>query len=156
MSDDSIEYELSTSFQYSHHEQGLVEAKFITMNSPSVAHLNTIAILSQDFTRALLQSRKYQQNAMVDKEENEDTEDSNKESELSKRDVLIILEGSEIDMAKFCNNFKKLMRSKKLFLVEGETEFKENLIDKLSTLDFYGMMGTYISNFICASLQMES
>lgn len=139
--------ELESPITYQDTQKGDCEATFISMKAPSVSHLAYIAPIRQAFSTALVHVQ--QQNLKVDENEKDDEDE---DQEMSPASVMMMIESSPVKMEKVIDDFKKLILKTKLFQLDGEQKFTEGLLEKLSVDDFYNLMGTYLVNFIIASL----
>lgn len=156
-----ITYNLIIPFDYAHHSDGSVEAKFITMDAPTVRNLKYLAPLKQSFTRALTQAQNGQDDDSSKDDASSDSaggvaSDAATPDETNDKvdPVMIIslIESSSEDMACFVQKFSTFCIDSGLVLIDGEIKITASLLQKMDIADFYNVMGKYLSCFIIASL----
>lgn len=141
-----LNVKLSTPFEYDSKGE-VVDATFVSITSPTAKHIHLTATLKQAFQVAAMKI--HDSKGDDEKEEKEDKDDS----KISPSDAmaLIYAGGDAIDIKVVMASGRELLTSG-LVLVEGEEKLTKPLCDKLSQDDFEEIIGTFLVNFIVASL----
>ena len=134
-----FDYELKTPFEYDF-KGSKEQAKFITLYSPTMKHMEHREPIVQAFYQAV-------------SEQTPSGEESSNDVDIKGSDVIALLRISEkVDTYKVGLHFKELLASKDIALIDGQERLIKPLIDKLNPEDFDNIMGEYLCNFMLASL----
>lgn len=141
-------YELKDSFSYAPMKDGkptgdAAEAMFVSFTAPNYRQIDKVTPLKQAFAAAVKEIQSAEAVA-----EAAPAGDSN---EIAPETALQLLYSWSGDATKALLHAAALFKSGAA-LVDGETPITEALLDKLSSRDFEGMVGTYLVNFIIPSL----
>lgn len=151
-----VNYVLTTPFEYA---QGgdTPAASFILLKAPTTRHLKECAALEQSFRRAHAALVKDQEQSLnLNQDQNTSTKDDSKtETEITGDDILGLMSASmDVDFPEVLGVARKLFLNPGVAFIEGETQLKQVLMERISLLDLKGMLGTYLVNFtIAASLE---
>lgn len=120
---------------------------FVTISPPTARHIVYTSVLKQAFQVAAMKINSDKKQSGEESKEDKDA------SEITPSDAisLIYAGGASIDVKEVMLVAKELMTSG-LVLVEGEEKLTKPLCDKLSQDDFEEILGTFLVNFIAASL----
>lgn len=149
---------LNDPFDYAHPSEGACKASFILLKAPTLRHAKYLAPLRQVFTRAAIQAQKVRKDLLeeeaLEKQKSNDALSNQDEDsdDVDAEAIIAVLESSNENMEMFIDKFSAFVLTSKLFKIEGEIDFTEDLLYKMSIPDFYNLMGTYLSVFILAAL----
>lgn len=138
-----VEYELKSGELEYGRGGDLTSSGFITLTAPTSKNLVECAQLKQAFFRALNSQR-----GESEAEKKEDDPDVEINGELV---MNMIAMSSDTELAEVLLTAKKLLTSG-VAKVGGEEKLTVPLIDQLSLEDLEGLVGTYLVNFILASV----
>ena len=138
-----IIHTLIESFDYAH-KGGMREAEFITLKSPTISNLSSVARLKQGFMKAVTAN-------------NQTVKESKKSQEASLDDltgeaIMTMLSMSDIDYAGYLETAKFVFTHSDISLIDGEIKFTKDLANRLSYDDLEAMTGEYLKNFILTSV----
>lgn len=128
-----------------HYKGEEVQGSFVKLLPPTAKHLTITAPIKQMFQLAAVELSK--------EEKTKDEKEEKESSSLNPEDVfqLMCLAGDKINIEKLVLYARDLMTCG-LVLVEGEEKLTKPLYEKLSPDDFEMILGSFIVNFIAASL----
>lgn len=135
-------YELKHPFEYAH-KGDTQEANFITIYAPTFKQVGRMAPIKQAFTAAIEEVTK-----TVDTSQETDGADSEK---VTGSQVMQLMYRWSGDMTGVFLHAQELFKSGAA-LVDGETKLTTPLMEKMQMVDFEGLVGEYIANFIAPSL----
>ena len=116
------------------------EAEFVTLYAPTSKTTRECAALKQAFFRA-----------MGDRE-GKQTGEADEDAEIEGQDILSLLAMSTaVDLPEIMDVAKKLFMLPGIALLDGETKFGQQVMDRMSMDDFENMLGEYMVNFTLAS-----
>lgn len=148
---EEIIYKLEDPFEYAC-EGDMRTASFVSVKSPTVGNISSIARLKQGFMQAIASSK--DKNVGT---ENDDENDSGKEKQLDADSltggaIMAMLAMSDVDYSKYLTTAKDVLINANVCLIDGEVKFNKNLFLKLSFNDLEGITGEYLRVFILASV----
>jgi len=137
-----FKYVLKTQFSYSKEGQ-VLEAQFIALTAPTSRTTNECAALKQAFFRAM------------GEQEGGDADKVDPDFNIQGSDVMtLIAMAKDVNLPEVLNIGKKLFQQPGIALIDGETKFGNELMNRMSVDDLEDMLGDYLVNFIlAASLQ---
>lgn len=139
-------YQLKTPLNY--HSRGEeVEASFITLFAPSYKHMDKTVPLKQAFYRAAAAI----EGGTVE-QESTDTDTPDNDAGLTPDMAVAMLYQSNEDMVKIFLYAAELFKAPGIAKIEGSEKMTGAIIEKLSQDDLENMLGTYLVNFILASV----
>lgn len=139
-------YQLKTPLNY--HSRGEeVEASFITLFAPSYKHMDKTVPLKQAFYRAAAAIE-----GETVEQESTDTDTPDNDAGLTPDIAVAMLYQSNEDMVKIFLYAAELFKAPGIAKVEGSEKMTGAIIEKLSQDDLENMLGTYLVNFILASV----
>lgn len=136
-------YELKHPFEYAH-KGDTQEAGFITLLAPTFKQASKVAPIKQAFTAAIAEVA---EGAESDRDDKSDSEDS----AVTGAQVMQLMYRWSGDMNTVLLHAEQLFKSGAA-LVDGETKLTTPLMEKMSMVDYEGLIGDYIANFIAPSL----
>jgi len=161
MTDDSqqtngeIIYSLEDPFEYAF-EGGMRTASFVSVKSPTVGNISSIARLKQGFMQAIASSKDKTPVASPDEDEEKSKDgDDEKQADpdnLSGAAIMAMLAMSDVDYGKYLTTAKDVLINADVCLIDGEIKFNKTLFTKLSFKDLEGITGEYLRVFILASV----
>ena len=160
MSDDNqqengeIIYSLEDPFEYAF-EGGVRTASFVSVKSPTVGNISSIARLKQGFMQAIASSKDKTSGSGNDEDASKADDDKENQSDpdnLSGAAIMAMLAMSEVDYSKYLTTAKDVLINADVCLIDGEIKFNKNLFSKLSFKDLEGITGEYLRVFILASV----
>lgn len=140
-------YDLKTPFDYAYKGE-IQPAKFITFSAPTYRQVDKVTPIKQALMAAIKQATE----GVTQEEAKSVQAESDDSDEISARDIMQTLFQWTGDLTSVMNKSAALFKSGAA-LIEGETKFNNELLDKVSMSDFEGMVGTYLANFIVPSLK---
>lgn len=135
-------YELKHPFEYAH-KGDTQEASFITLFAPTFKQIDKVAPIKQAFTAAISEVT---ESVDTDQEAPETDTDS-----VTGPQVMQLMYRWSGDMTSVFLHAEQLFKSGAA-LVDGETKLTTPLMEKMQLVDFEGLVGDYIANFIAPSL----
>jgi hypothetical protein len=139
---DEVNYELKHPFQYAH-KGDTQDAGFITIKAPTFKEMDKVTPIKQAFTAAISE--------ITDDIQPDGNQASSGDSELiTGAQAMQLMHRWSGDMVKINLHAQQLFKGSAM--VDGETPMTMPMIDKMSMVDFEGLMGEYIANFIAPSL----
>jgi len=142
MSDPKTEFQyvLKTPFSYAHKGE-TINAKFVVLKAPTSRTTDECAALKQAFFRA-----------MSDTEGSGGSGEADPDMKIEGSDVMAMLAmAKNVDLPEVMNVAKKLFQQSGIALIDGETKFGNELMNRMSVDDLEDMIGDYMVNFILAS-----
>lgn len=136
-----INFDLNCEVKYAHNGEETI-AKFIELSPPTFKQLDRCAPLKQAFFRAVSQTRDM---ATTEGETETDIEDMEPEN------IAQLIYTSDEDATKFLLHGVELLKSG-IAKVEGTEKVTQPIIDQLSLDEIEKLIGTYMLNFILASV----
>lgn len=136
-------YELKNPFEYAH-KGDTQEASFITLFAPTFKQVSRMAPIKQAFTSAIEEVTK-----TVDT--SQESADSADGEAVTGAQVMQLMYRWSGDMTAVFLHAQELFKSGAA-LVDGETKLTTPLMEKMQMVDFEGLVGEYIANFIAPSL----
>lgn len=137
-------YELKHPFEYAH-KGDTQEASFITLFAPTFKQVGRMAPIKQAFTSAIEEVTK----TVDTSQETGDAGDDN--DKVTAAQVMQLMYRWSGDMTGVFLHAQELFKSGAA-LVDGETKLTTPLMEKMQMVDFEGLVGEYIANFIAPSL----
>ena len=159
MTDDSqqtngeIIYSLEDPFEYAF-EGDMRTASFVSVKSPTVENISSIARLKQGFMQAIGSSKDKSSGSGNDDDKSKDEDDEKQlnSDNLSGTAIMAMMAMSEVDYSKYLITAKDVLINADVCLIDGEVKFSKNLFTKLSFKDLEGITGEYLRVFILASV----
>lgn len=116
-------------------------AEFITLTAPTSKTIRECSALKQAFFRA-----------MGDREGKDSGGADTEDVTIEGQDILSLLAMSKsVDLPEIMDVAKKLFQLPGIALVDGETKFGQQIMDRMNIDDFENMLGEYMVNFTLAS-----
>jgi hypothetical protein len=139
-----IDVTLTSPFKY-HHQGAEAEAKTLTLKAPFSNLRGITTKLKQAFFQAL---KFHESGRKLDQE----TPQSGAAEDLDGKQILALMFMSNVDMEEFMANFKALMVSQGVCLIDGVEQMTSVTYDRMSDEDADTVVGDYLANFIVSSL----
>jgi hypothetical protein len=133
-------YELKHPFQYAY-KGNMETASFVVMSAPTYRQIDAIAPLKQ----AIMQA------ASDVADGSTQPESASEPTEITGAMIIGVLYQSKNDMAKIMQQAATLLKSG-VCLIDGSEPFANGTLNKLDMVDFEGIVGEYLANFIMPSL----
>lgn len=140
------EYELKHSFSYATDKGDMAEANFVTLSAPTFKQLDKVTPIKQAFTSAIEEVTK-----TIDTSGSASAEPVETDEQITGQQALQLLYRWSGDATKVLLHAEQLFKSGAA-LVDGETKLTTPMMDKMQLVDFEGLLGAYIANFIAPSL----
>ncbi len=141
-----VNYELKHPFKYAYKDD-MQEASFITLTAPTYRHVDKVTPIKQAFMAAIKQATEG-----ISEEDSKIVQaDTEEASEISAHDAIQVLFQWSGDLTSVMEKAAALFKSG-VAQIDGETPFNKGLLEKMSMVDFEGMVGCYLANFIVPSL----
>lgn len=136
-------YELKNSFSYAYKGE-TQEAGFITLYAPTFKQMSRVAPIKQAFTSAIEEVTKSLDSV-------DGGNDSGEPDQITGAQIMQLMYRWSGKMAGVFLDAQELFKSGAA-LIDGETKLTIPLMEKMSMVDFEGLVGEYIANFIAPSL----
>ena len=143
--EDHVRHSLKRGFDYATGAGETQTASFIEMNEPTAGNVAEMAQLRQCFIQAIRE-----QNFEPDPDAPPPKEGA-AEEDIDPIEVINLMASSSVDLAKMFSAAKKLLLSRGVCFIDGDTKMTATLWDKLSARDVELMVGAYIARFIMPS-----
>ena len=148
-SDDEIFHTLLKPFTYSFKGESR-KAEFLTVRSPTIDNLSSVAQLKQGFMKAVTGS--HDSKAVKATEENKKETKETSLDDLTGNAIITMLSMSDINYAGYLETAKFVFTHSDVCLIDGEIEFNKELSSKLSFDDLEALTGEYLRVFILTSV----
>ena len=153
---DSVRCVLRRPLKYASRDGEMNEAQFVEINAPTGKHSRQVAQLRQAIIRAIVQENEKKDVPEETLPENVDAkpivEDDNAGDPIVEGlDVINILARSSGDLGDTYRVARELFVLKGIMSIDGEVNMTQSLLDKMASIDFEMLVGTYIANFTLPS-----
>ncbi len=143
-----VTYQIKKPFEYAWKGNTNL-ASFITLTPPTMRNHSLAAPLKQSISRIVSAAVEKARSSQTENEQNEDSfSDENSSEEITAQMVLNSIYTSQVVNVNTVWEQAKKLICDGVALIGGELKFNQQLINKMSPIDFEQMVGLYIANFI--------